>query len=85
MKKSCPLIFLPLSALNTNFLNFLDQKASTFFVPKRLKPLPVNALRFNQQVLNRIISFQPIIMALNSQRIPLLEWLYNTFLKTRQS
>ncbi|NET75586.1 MULTISPECIES: hypothetical protein [Okeania] len=50
-KKSCPLIFLPLSALNTNFLNFLDQKASTFFDPKRLKPSSVNSLRFNQQSL----------------------------------
>ncbi|GFZ96157.1 hypothetical protein [Okeania sp. KiyG1] len=42
------MIFLPLSALNTNFL---EQKASTFFDPKRLKHLSVNALRFNQQTL----------------------------------
>ncbi len=53
-RKNYPLIFLPLSAQNPNFLSFLDRKAGTFFDQKMLKPLSVNALRVNQQALFKL-------------------------------
>ncbi|NEP89094.1 MAG: hypothetical protein F6K18_20935 [Okeania sp. SIO2C2] len=49
----CPLIFPPLSAQNPHILNLSDRKAGTFFTPKKLKPLSVNALRVNQPALCR--------------------------------
>ena len=45
-------IFPSLSAQKVSILSFLDRKAYTFSAPKKHFPLSVNALIFNQQVID---------------------------------